>query len=216
VSGDPKPTPEELLAAWVSGPDDLSADERRAVEALLARSPEARRDADDLRALLVDVRAEGEPSTEPAWRELDRQVRAAIATAATATPWWRRWFALPAMLAASTAATIALVVIATDRGNVPMVVDAALPVADNDPPAPTVVVPAHEPGMWLDGDALALDKLDDASAAEIEFVLDDALDVVGAVDVMYDGPDYDDLEWVDELDDDELDALDSWLDRQPG
>ena len=74
-----KPTPEELLAAYAHRPGDLSAEERREVEALLARSPAAAREVEDDRVMLLRIAELPAEGTEPAWEDLERSIRVACA-----------------------------------------------------------------------------------------------------------------------------------------
>lgn len=96
---------EELLAAHVTG--GLDADEAAEIEALLAESPDARADADEIARLLAEVRAaEPRPAGEPDWGAMARAIQRACAeeggvapARADASPGWAerlspaRWLA---------------------------------------------------------------------------------------------------------------------------
>src|SRR5215213_6448973 len=89
--------PEELLAAWAHRPDDLSDEERRAVEALLARDAAARAEAEADRAMIARVADLPEAGVEPVWDDLAASIRAALPAPMAPVPnlWsrWRAWIA---------------------------------------------------------------------------------------------------------------------------
>ncbi|RMH41119.1 MAG: hypothetical protein D6689_11915 [Deltaproteobacteria bacterium] len=101
--------PRAWLAAYADG--GLSPEEAAEVERWLADRPEARREVDDLRALIAEVRAAAPaPREEPAWHAMRRAIVAAVE--ADAAPWWRRAVAAVrayrAVAAASAAGALAL------------------------------------------------------------------------------------------------------------
>jgi len=181
-------------------------------------------DADDL-ALIARLRALPSEGDEPAWDrfgvELARQL-----DAAPPRPWWRRWWA-PAIGLSLAAATSGAVVLWPGPSRTP----APVAVTDHDaaaePAPPPVPGPTTRPGdavFALGGEG----ELDDAE-------LDDEDVVAGmiealALDAEGDGvielavpdepveglvPDLD-LDWIDELEDEELDAVTAWLEDEAG
>src|SRR4051812_27607595 len=96
-----------LLGVWAHRPGDLTADERAAVEALLARDPAARAEADQLRGVIERVRALP-PEGEPSWSALAASIRASCEAAPRS--WWARVWPLPlvagGLLAAAAVATV--------------------------------------------------------------------------------------------------------------
>ncbi|HEX7839715.1 MAG TPA: hypothetical protein VF469_19705, partial [Kofleriaceae bacterium] len=70
-----------LLAAYVDGVAELLPDERREVEALLARDPGARVESEAVHALLGRLRALPPEGGEPDWAAMERSIRQAVAAA---------------------------------------------------------------------------------------------------------------------------------------
>jgi hypothetical protein len=174
-------TPDDLLARYAERPDDLSPDQRRQAEALLAA------DAHD--PVVARVAALPGPGTEPAWDDLARSIR--LACVDPPVPAWRRWLAWTPALGALAAAAV-LVALWLGRSQ-PL--GEAVAIA---PPAPAIVVPPHR-------EVLADDELDEQLAIELgdaELEPDELAADVG------------NLDWVEQLDDSELDDLALWLDEQ--
>jgi hypothetical protein len=204
-------SPEELLAIWAHRPEDLSADERREVEALLARDPDARRDADATRALLqrvADLPAEG---TEPAWDDLAAGIRAACAGLEVPAPspsrWarWRTWM----IAGAGTALVASGAAIALWAGGgsalSPAVDRPARMAIRMTPDAPiTAEVPAIE-SLATDDVAALIDAVEDNPVVADAPSISDDDDELPA-----------DLAWIDTLDESSVDELVRWLDTQPG
>lgn len=210
----------ELVAAWADDPGALTDAERAAVERLVARSDEARDDADATRELLGRLRAAGgapDPAP-PVLDQLGRDVRRAIDELAARRPWWRRWWAPALGLAAATAAAVVIMARAPVTpppraaqlpAPPPRDAGAAVPedhATEVDEAAPLALGAAGE---------IAADDLDDAVLDEVRDALladdelppeDEPLPTLGLV------PDLS-LEWVDGLDDAELDAVARWLDE---
>ncbi|HTR55548.1 MAG TPA: hypothetical protein VMJ10_32950 [Kofleriaceae bacterium] len=192
---------EELLAAYVDGVAELTADERERVEELLAADETARADADGARELLGQLRALPGEGTEPDWGALERQIRGVVGATAP-RPWWRRWTWLAPVGALAATAAGALLWLHSSREPEPSALPA--PIAHVEP-APAVATPSGAPLMWLDGDVFDLDQVDPT-----------ALDDQPAADPVATGgsdgllPETD-LGWVDQLDDTALDRAETWL-----
>ena len=207
-------TPEELLAVWAHRPEDLDADERAEVEALFARDPSARADAEAMRAMLVDVRAMPMPSP-PA--SLARDVAAAVDRAA-ASPWarLRAWILRPAIaigVAAAATAAVGLWIAKRDTDSATAVhptIDAGAPIAHAPPPIADVYAAAPA----TSGELADLEGLDDhaldALAANLDDELGDAAPTPAPAseDEVLPEPD---LGWVDELSSSDVDKLDHYL-----
>jgi hypothetical protein len=185
-------TPDDLLARYADRPGDLTAEQRRQAEALLAG------DADH--AIIARVAALPAVGTEPAWDDLARSIR--LACTDPPVPAWRRWLAwTPAVGALAAAAVLGALWLGRGEPLGPSVAIA--------PAAPAVVDPL------ADLERLAGELADDPDADDadlegelaIEAGLDDGLDEELAADVGT-------LDWVEQLDDAELDDLALWLDEQ--
>jgi anti-sigma factor RsiW len=214
---------EELLAAYAAG-GELTDEERASVAALLDQSPAARRDVEEIGALLGALKASA-PEPPPASEAVVRAVRIACAAdvrwPARARAWLRRrWtLAVPVTLAVGAAAVIAI-----QLASRPVAAPVEPVTAERPAPPPAPAAPVVGPGveMWLDGEATELASLDDDAteqldrdlAAELDAIVLDTLDPLD--DVAFDGllPD-DDLDWVDQLDDETTEELERWLAEQP-
>src|SRR2546430_15675538 len=121
---------DDLLSAYVDGIAELTPDERRHVDGLLAREPSLRADVEATREVLADLRAMPQPGAEPNWGALEKSIRAAVATE-RAPRHWLRWF-VPAFTCIA-AAAIALLILLPDGKR-------AEPIAHaTPPPAPAPV-----------------------------------------------------------------------------
>ena len=153
-----------LVTAYVDGVAELLPDERRGVEAHLARDPGARAEADAARALLDRLRALPPEGGEPDWAAMERSIRQAVATAPP-RPWWRRWQWLVPAMTCATAAAVLLVIW-------PRTAPSSLPRHLSDPAHASRGAPAPPDGdgvvaLWLDGhevdvDVSAPDELGDS------------------------------------------------------
>ena len=192
----------ELLAAYVDGVTELSADERRRIEARLADEPALRGDADATRELLGELR-ELPRQGAPDWSALERSIGDAVGPHAPKR--WRGWRWLVPALALGTAGALAMLVLHDPPAEKPEVQPIATPA-----PAP---VPEPAPGdedlaLWLNGqtvevDGEALDAIEDALFED---------EPVGGGSGMLSTSD---LEWVDALDDAALERAERWLDDRP-
>jgi len=196
---DSKPTA-ELLAAYVDGVTELTADERRRVEAHLAAVPAARDDETATRALLGQLRELGPAGNDPDWNALERSIGDAVGSTVPRS-WWRGWrWVVPGVVFAATTAIIVLVM--------------QRPVPELAPPIaiPDVVVPGA-PASIDERVALYIDGAD----IEVELAADELID--DPFEGLYD-PDLvegfltpSDLAWVDDLDDESLTRAEGWLAR---
>ena len=192
---------DELLASYVDGVTELSAEERQRLEARLVDDPALRDDADATRALLGELR-ELPPAGEPDWTTLERSIQAAVGPDA---PKRRRWGFLVPVFGLATAGAIAAVVLhdPAPRTEAPPVPVIATPLAPTLEP-----VAATELPFWLDGQVvrIELDALDAALAALLDddpgMPADDALLSTS------------ELEWIDSLDEGELERAERWLDER--
>jgi hypothetical protein len=185
------------------------------LDELMADWPEAER------KLVVQLRAlREEPGTrvEPDWAALERDIGKAVDAEAArprAWAWLTRWWR-PALGIGLVAAAAAIVIVArrepaSEAPRAERAIDAGAPVPIVVPDEPRPVVePVDTIGLGAEGeiepDELDEDVLDDVLAElDTEAWTDDTPQPeVGLV------PDLG-LEWVDDLDDDELEAVDQWL-----
>jgi len=194
---------DELLAAYVDGVTELAADERRRVEARLGDAPALRSEAEATRALLGELR-ELPRGGEPDWSALERSIGDAVGTDVPRR--WRGWRWLVPGLALATAGAVAVLVL-HDPGE--MTTPAPDPVIAHEhaKPAPAPdVVPSDLP-FWLDGQAV-----------EVESEVLDAIDAELTDDTTADDDallSTSDLEWIDSLDDADLERAERWLDERP-
>jgi hypothetical protein len=194
----------ELLTAYVDGVAELSSDERRGIEARLAREPGARADETAVRSLLDQLRALPPEGGEPDWAAMERSIHHAVGRNVP-RPWWRRW----TWIAPATTLATAMIVLLIVWGRPP----ASAPTSAPD----HRVHPTHAPGgddvvpLWLDGDEVDVDlsaseMLGDAVTSDDEPALPD-----GAGDPEPGLLPSADLAWVDHLDDDALARAERWL-----
>src|SRR5688500_3885116 len=182
---------EELLAAYVDGVSELSLDERKRVDDLLARDPSLRREEAATRDLLGQLRELPPAGNEPDWSALERSIGDAVGKDVP-VPWYARlrWrWIVPSVALATAAAIIALVV----HDPSPAAIDTAI--VKTAPPAPMTIDEIAELStpLWLDGTDLEVA----IEAAEL-FDLDWDLDEESIPETAELLP-LTDLEWVDEL-----------------
>jgi hypothetical protein len=199
----------ELLTAYVDGVAELSLEERKRVDDLLARDP-ALRDAErETRELVGALRELPPVGSEPDWNALERSIGDAVGKDVP-VPWYARWrWIVPTVALATTAAIIALVV--HDPKPAPQ------------PPAPIVkdeqpVVPHEEEEvadvraalpLMLDGTDLEV-AIEAAELFDLEWDLDEE-SVPETAELLPPT----DLEWIDELDGESLDHVDRMLEQRP-
>lgn len=160
MRGDARNT-SELLAAYVDGVAELTTDERKRVEARLADDGALRREADELRGLLGELRELPAHPSEPDWSALERSIGEAVGPE-TPRSWWRtRWrWIVPGCALVVAAAILAIVLHRPDTPVQPP--ELVVPQQLQTPVRETVA-------LWLDGRAIevpvtaerALDELDD-------------------------------------------------------
>jgi len=199
---------DELLAAFVDGIGELTADERRRVEARLADDPALRDDALATRALLGQLRELPDEGADPDWSAMAHAIRAEVGPGVP-RPWWRGWrWLVPVGALASAGAVLALVLRAPEpvtpapvSAHVP---EAGVPVAPPGVAAPGVAAEDTVP-LWLDGAAIEVDLraaellTDEPTAGD-----DDEVGLLPAGE----------LAWVDDLGDDDIAAAEAWLARK--
>jgi hypothetical protein len=193
----------DLLAAYVDGVGELTPEERRRVESVLA-DPAGRADEAATRELIGELRELPPTGREPDWAAMERSISDAVGPEVPRS-WWRRWrLALPAFAVAATAALVFLVV-RPDRQSEQVT-------APTQPPPVPSPVPDVEPepvfAVYLDGESLELELTD-------EDLLDDELDDALLDDELAsDGLFPDDLAWVDDIAEEDLDRALGWLNRK--
>lgn len=197
----------ELLAAYCDGVTELSIDERKRVEALLAADDHLRADEATTRETIRTLRELPALGTEPDWSAMERAIRAQVPDEVP-RQWWRPvWRWLVPVTALATMATIAVLAFGDERDTrseaapIAVTVDAGVPI-----PEP-VAEPAEHVAIHLDGEDVLLDE-----------ELDDLLEVdemlLGEADAGVQGLLSYDLAWVDELDDDAAAFAEKWLDER--
>jgi hypothetical protein len=218
----------ELLAAYVDGVGELTPSERRRVELYLADQQGARDDESATRDLIGKLR-ELPPQSEPDWTALERQIQEALPDE-TPRVWWRR-FALPAVLALAGATAILVLAL---RGTTPEptpdpIVHVPAPTVED---APVVVEQPIDDrvAVYLDGTDLELalesaeladDKLDELTLSALSAGIESTSEASRKESSRqwFDTRESllgEDLGWVDELGDAELQKLERLLDRKQG
>ena len=148
------------------------------------------------RALIDQLRRMPPEGDEPDWVKLEAQIRAEVGARRAPMPWWRNWRWIVPIWALATTAAIALIVLRDHREAPPTQHAVTIP---HHEPVPTRTV-TNAPAVWLDGDALNIDEIDDASLDALDQAAREALE-----------PDEVSLE---DLDDAALDRLEDWLDKE--
>jgi len=207
----------ELLTAYIDGVAELSPDERRRTSARLAGDPQARADADAVRALLDQLhqlRSLPTEGSEPDWMAMERSIRQAVGHEVPRR-WWRRWRWIAPATMLATAAAVLLVMWARPAS-------VALPdppvVARSAPPSPAPRSAEEIVPLWLDGAEVDVDL----SASDM--LGDSELGASADEDPAQPGADSDevallpaaDLAWIDRLDDAAIDRAERWLARKKG
>jgi hypothetical protein len=141
--------------------------------------------------LIAKLRALPPEGNEPDWQKLEAAIRAKVGDRAP-RPWWRNWKWIVPIWALATTAAVALIVMrGHDEAPAPKHAVTS-PKRDVAPPPKT-----NAPAVWLDGEALNLDEVDDASLDQLDQA---AREVLDANEVM-----------LDELDEAALDEIEHWL-----
>src|SRR3954469_1205816 len=163
---------------------------------------------DDDRALIAKLKALPPEGKEPDWQQLAASIRAEVGDAAPA-PWWRNWRWIIPVWALATTAVVTLVVThhhrpAHEQTSAHVIPDAR---TETTEPEQTPVAQEPAPTIWLDGEPVDLDEVDDS-----------ALEAIGETEAP--SPDdqthqdmlpVTDLGWIDQLDDRGLDQVEKWL-----
>jgi hypothetical protein len=191
-------------------------------------------DPEDL-AVIARLRALPTEGTEPAWDQFGRELARKLA-APTPRPWWRRWWAPALGATLATAAAGAVVLMWPQPTAAPVVVAELLDDAAPEP-APVPAPRPPRPGEAI----LALGAEGDIDDADLD--LDDEDVIAGVIEALDEGDDVDeeddegedlaaigdvpedpveglvpdlDLDWVDDLEDEDLDAVAAWLEDEAG
>jgi hypothetical protein len=201
---------DELITLYADDPASLTPEERARVEA----GPAA--EVDETRALLGRIRALREPKP-PA--ELARDILRAVDAEEERTaksPWrWLRRGWRPVLGIALAATAIAIVVVAR-RADAPAptrrahVIDAGVPVVPPPVPAPTPDPEVADAPLALgaEGDIAAEDLVDEVADEVLLALGGDDWTTPAPIDGLV--PDLT-LDWVDDLDEEDLEAIDQWL-----
>jgi hypothetical protein len=194
----------DLLAAYADG--GLRPDEAAEVEALLARSPEARAELEAIRRLIAEARAAEPRESEPDWDEMARSIHRACDAAPPARfAWlWRPRLVMIGALAAAGAAAALFIALGGDGGEVAPRT-AVAPAPEATPPAQ--VEPREEepfPGLREP----EVDELSDDELADLDGALetDDLGDEGFIADLLAAGSGDDGDGGLDVFDDDPLTA----------
>lgn len=196
----------ELLSAYVDGVAELSLDERKRVDDLIARDPALRAQEAETRALVGQLRDLPPEGSEPDWSALEHGINAAVKNI-DPTPWWARlrWrFIVPGLALAMTSAILVIVLHEPEPADAPVAkTEAAVVVpVESFEEDPLASVP-----LWLDGTDLDV-ALEAAELFDLEWDLDEE-SVPETAELLPPT----DLEWIDELDPDALDRAEQFLDR---
>ena len=199
----------ELLSAYVDGVAELSLDERKRVDDLLARDPSLRADESATRELLGQLRELAPQGGEPDWNALERSIGDAVGD--MPVPWYQRlrWrWIVPAVTLATAAAVSMLVVHEPATAKL----DGAI-VKIEPPPAPALDVDELallSTPLWLDGTDLEV-AIEAAELFDLEWDLDDEEALPATAELLPPT----DLEWIDELDGESLDRAEQFLAETP-
>lgn len=206
---------DELLSAYVDGITELAPEDRRRVEAHLARDPAAPAEEASLRALVGRLRALPPEGEEPDWAAMERSIRDAVGPDVP-RPWWRAWRWLVPLPACAVAAAV-LIVAASSPDPVPGA--ASVPPPRVALPSDRAGEPAHtgddDPAvvaLWLDGagievDLSASEMLRGAEIGDDEAPPDADVDPDAGPGLLLATS----LAWVDRLDEDALARAERWL-----
>lgn len=203
-------TDDELLAAYCDGVTELTTDERKRVEALLATDAHARIDEAATRSLLGALRDLPADGAEPDWTAMERTIRAQVPDEVP-RQWWRpMWRWLVPLTAVATMAVIALLAFGHDAETTARTAETPIARAADagvETFAPSVSTDERV-AIQLDGEDVVLEDSDDEL-----FDVDDML--LGEADAGVEGLlSSDDLAWIDDLDDDDAAFAEKWLDER--
>jgi len=148
-------------------------------------------------ALIARIKALPPEGNEPDWQKLEAAIRAEVGDRAPVV-WWRNWKWIVPVWALATTAAVALIVLGRHHEPTQQQHAVSVPEKRESPPTPRSITNA--PAMWLDGEALNLDDVDDASLDNLDQAAREVLD----------GDDVN----LEDLDDKALDDLEQWLDKE--
>lgn len=161
--------------------------------------------------IVAKLRALPPEGVEPDWQKLEAAIRAEVGDEAP-RPWWRNWRWIVPIWALATTAVVAFLLMGSEHSvdlpSKPVMSKHVEPDASTvEPPAAPSATPQVEaaaPAMWLDGEVVDLESVDDTSFEPLDDSARAALDT--------DEPDDNfDLQWLDQLDDRALDSVEQWL-----
>jgi len=176
-------------------------------------------DAGD-REVIEKLRALPPDGEEPDWHKLEAAIRAGVGSAVP-RPWWRKWRWIVPIWALATTATVALLV-TREQPREP-VQPAVSTHERTHQDAPSAAPPEAAEAMWLDGEPVDLDGVDDTSLDPLDEPARAALDPGsrGEPASLHVGPDdgdvsagilpVTDLGWIDNLDEGAVDQVEQWL-----
>jgi hypothetical protein len=172
-------------------------------------------DEQDL-ALIAQIRASAPHDSEPDWDALQVAIRKAVSTEPV-SPWWRRWQLLFPIGGLAVTAACLLVLMHSPRETASTVPP---PMKTAQVAAPGAIVPATvapsaaaPAAVWLDGEPVELDNVDDTMFDDLDRDLqktlgDDAGTVTGGILSTRD------LRWIEDLDEASIERVEHWLDRK--
>lgn len=158
----------------------------------------------DERALVDKLRELPPEGNEPDWDHLAAAIRAEVGDRAP-RPWWRNWRWIVPIWALATTATVALIVLRHDE-------PATREHVQRDVVKDAGVKALPTPAMWLDGETLLIDDVEEPALDDLDIEARAALgpdeDVTGGILPVAD------YGWIDTLDDEALDRAEDWLKRK--
>lgn len=152
---------------------------------------------DEDQAIIAKLKALPPEGEEPDWQKLEAAIRAKVGDRAPPGAWWRNWKWIVPIWALATTAAVALIVLRDHGDEAPPKHAVTIPEREPAPPARMVT---HAPTMWLGGEVVNVDEIDDASLDELDQAAREVME-----------PDEVSLE---DLDDAALDQLEDWLDKE--
>jgi anti-sigma factor RsiW len=198
----------ELLAAYVDGVAELSLEERKRVDDLLARDPQLRASEAATRELIGQLRELPPVGNEPDWNALERSIGEAVGDEIPIS-WWQRmrWRLIIPGVALATAAAILVAVMQDPASEAPAPTATPMtsPAVDDDEDTSADDI-ASTP-LWLDGTDLEV-ALEAAELFDLEWDLDEE-SLPETAELLPPT----DLEWVDDLDGESLDRAEKLLER---
>jgi hypothetical protein len=155
----------------------------------------------DEHELVAKLRALPPEGEEPDWQKLEASIRAEVGDRAP-TVWWRNWKWIVPIWALAATAAIALIVLRGHHDETPVqqLTTTTHQEEHHVTPAPEQThSTTTAPSMWLGGEAVDIDDLDEQSLDDLD---QSARDAMGSDDVS-----------LEDLDDAGLDQLEDWLEK---